>query len=61
MAKKEKAKEEATQKVTVKAVPERGFRRCGRHFTQSPVEVAVTPSEFEALKAEPNLVVTEKK
>jgi hypothetical protein len=48
--------------LTVTARPAGGFRRCGRRWTAEPQSVpadAFTEAEIAALKADPNLVVTE--
>lgn len=54
--------ETKSAKLTVTARPARGFRRAGRHWPPEPTTVdagAFTAEELAALKAEPNLVVTE--
>lgn len=48
--------------LTITARPAAGIRRCGRRWTAEPQTVAAdafTGDEIAALKAEPNLVVTE--
>lgn len=49
-------------KITVKAKSERGFWRAGIHFTRDGVELDTTKlkkAALEAIRDEPNLVVTE--
>lgn len=55
------AKEPEKIKVTVKAVPEKGFCRCGMKFTREGKDVEVTPAQLEILKNEKLLVVSEPK
>ncbi|KAF1692759.1 hypothetical protein CSC62_14085 [Pseudoxanthomonas jiangsuensis] len=52
----------ATQKIIVKAKPERGFYRAGLYFTREGRELdtgALTKRQLEAIRNEPNLVVVE--
>ncbi len=46
-------------RLSVKAVPERGFYRCGMKFTTEPLEVDVDEATAERLRDEPMLVVEE--
>lgn len=44
-------------KLSVSAVPQHGFWRCGRHWTQAITVAEVTPDVAARLKAEPMLMV----
>jgi hypothetical protein len=46
-----------TLKVIVRALPERGFYRAGRHWPRTETEAEVTEEQLVALKAEMNLAV----
>lgn len=43
--------------VKVRAVPQGGFWRAGRHWAASMTDAEVTPAELEMLKREPKLIV----
>jgi|GEM_PF-6633592 len=48
--------------LRVSAKPKGGFRRCGVHHTQAPIDypsTAFSDKQVEILKAEPNLVVAD--